>query len=77
MSDIKLSMIVQERFKILLNNIGFWFSIFMEFFVSHKSLDLHCCSNTDAISTVCVLSWFYDPYTLFFLQLFLLEFFDP
>jgi len=35
MSDVKLSLIVQKRFQILLDNVGFELPIFMELFISH------------------------------------------
>ncbi len=76
MSNIKFSAIIEEGFKIFLNNISFELTIFMKLFIFHQPLYLTCRRHTNAITTIGILSRFYNPYTLFFLKLLLLELFN-
>lgn len=76
MPDVEFSVIVKERLQVLLNDKCLRLSIFVKLLVPHQSFDFNGGCDWNSVSSIRVLSWFYDPNSLFFFKLLLFKFLD-
>lgn len=60
-----------------MNNVGFGFTVFVELLVSHESLNFASWGDFYPITTVSILPWLDNPYSLLFWQLLFLKFLYP